>query len=120
MVSTKNSVEIRLRFYRSEVCPFRWCVWRKGQSLCRNTTHWLAPWRRGGRLGHQLGPKPTVNKCPSCVAKPGTIIDDGDAIGLVLLQIWDLPLLVPYGAFSITAMQLHFGSLENTKNCKRI
>lgn len=87
-------------------------------TLCRNTTHWLAPWRRGGRLGHQLGPKPTVNKCPSCVAKPGTIIDDGDAIGLVLLEIWDLPLLVPYGAFSITAMQLHFGSLENTRIAK--
>lgn len=50
----------------------------------------------------------THSQCPSWFAKPGTIINDDDAIGLVLLEIWDLPLLVPYGAFSVTAMQLNF------------
>ncbi|KAK6317063.1 hypothetical protein J4Q44_G00124630 [Coregonus suidteri] len=66
----------------SEVCPFRWFLWRKVVSLEEYNPLWLAPWRRGERHGHQLGPKPTVNKCPSWVAKPGTIINDGDTIGL--------------------------------------
>lgn len=40
-----------------------------------------------------------VNKCSFWVVRPVTLTEGNDATELLLLETWDLPLVVPYGAF---------------------
>lgn len=59
-------------------------------------------WHPGGDglLCHQRAHKPTKSTSShSGFARPVTLTEGNDAAGLLLLETWDLPLVVPYGAF---------------------
>lgn len=78
----------------------------------------LRGWRPGGNglLCHQLGHKPTSQQVLILGYEPITLTEGNVATGLLLLETWDLPLVVPYGAFLHHGNAIKkFNSLENKK-----
>lgn len=62
---------------------------------------------RGSSLCHHLGParlEGLVLGREACYTNRA----GNDATGLLLLETWDLPLVVPYEAFGVMAMQFKF------------
>lgn len=68
-------------------------------ALCDPDTPRLASWRQQPPLSSACTEAYKVNKCSFWVVRPITLTEGNDATGLLLLETWDLPLVVPYGAF---------------------